>query len=127
MQFHTYFYLISLLKTHKARYKLVTNKASDQSDRRSKLRGNNPAQGMKAIVLLIKGGEKGKRNIMAVIPGNKRLNVRTILAFVGAQKDRFAAPDESTQLTGCVMGAIPPLAFRHELPIVIDESFKNWG
>ena len=93
MQFHTYFYLISLLKTNTARYKLVTNKASDQSDRLSKLRGNNPAQGMKAIVLLIKGGEKGKRNIMTVIPGNKRLNVGTILAFVGAQKDRLAAPD----------------------------------
>ena len=80
---------------------------------------------MKAIVLSVKEGGKGKRNIMAVIPGNERLNMKAILAFVGAQKGRFADPNEASRLTGCIMGAIPPFTFKKRLPTVIDENFKD--
>ena len=119
--------LISLLNHHKARYKLLDHLPEGRSQEISRIRGNDPAQAMKAIILSIRGGGNGRRSIMAVIPGDQRLDMKALLAYAGAQKGRFAAPEEAAKLTGCVMGAIPPFTFRQDLPLVIDKSFKNWN
>ncbi len=122
---HTH--LISLLTKNGAEYKILDHPPEGRSEYISKIRGNNPAQAMKAIILSVRGGGNGKQNIMAVIPGNQRLNMRALLAYVGAQKGRFAETKEATRLTGCIMGAIPPFTFRDDLLLVIDHSFKNWN
>jgi len=118
--------LIALLDKNGARYRIIEHEPEGRSEEISKIRGNDPAQAMKAIVLSVRGGGKGKRHVMAVIPGNRRLHMKALLAHAGAQKGRFAPADEAGALTGCVMGAIPPFSFRDDLPMVIDDAFKAW-
>lgn len=118
--------LLALLDSRNAKYRVIKHKPEGRSEEISRIRGNDPAQAMKAIVLTVRGGGKGKRAVMVVIPGNQRLNMKILLSHVGAQKGRFATSEEATELTGCVMGAIPPFSFRKDLTLVVDESFKAW-
>ena len=122
----TYERLLALLDSRDANYRVIKHEPEGRSEEISRIRGNDPAQAMKAIVLSVRGGGKGKRAVMVVIPGNQRLNMKTLLSHVGAQKGRFATSEEATELTGCVMGAIPPFSFRKDLTLVVDESFKAW-
>lgn len=118
--------LIALLDAHAARYRLIEHEAEGRSEAISRIRGNDPAQAMKAIVLTVRGGGLGKRHVMAVIPGNRRLDMKALLAHTGAQKGRFAPAEEAGALTGCVMGAIPPFSFRDDLALSVDAAFKSW-
>ncbi len=119
--------LLDFLDSHDARYRVIEHEPEGRSEEISRIRGNDPAQAMKALVLSVSGRGKGKRTIMAVIPGSQRLDMKALLSHVGAQKGRFAQPKEAADLTGCVMGAIPPFSFRKNMTLVVDESFKAWN
>ena len=127
MPLDTHTRLISLLDKNKAHYSLISHLPEGRSEEISRIRGNNPAQSMKAIILSLRGGGKGRRTAMAVIPGNERLYMKAILGYFGAQKGRFTETTEASKLTGCVMGAIPPFTFRQDLPLVVDNNFKKWN
>ena len=116
--------LLALLDSHGAKYRIIEHEPEGRSEEISRIRGNDPGQAMKALVLSVRGGGKAKRSIMVVIPGNKFLNMKALLSHLGAQKGRFATAEAATELTGCVMGAIPPFSFRKDLSLVVDESFK---
>ncbi len=118
--------LLAFLDAGGASYRVIEHEAEGRSEEISRIRGNDPGQAMKAIVLSVKGGGAGKRNIMAVIPGNRRLDMKALLAHAGAQKGRFAPAEDATELTGCVMGAIPPFSFRGDLALVVDRRFQVW-
>ena len=118
--------LLALLDAGAARYRVIEHELEGRSEEISRIRGNDPAQAMKAIVLSVKGGGGGKRNVMAVIPGDRRLDMKALLQFMGAQKGRFVPADEATELTGCVIGAIPPFSFRDDLALVVDRRFQDW-
>ena len=121
----THAHLIALLNRYQARYRLLTHQCEGRSHEVSKIRGTDPSQGMKAIVLAVRGGGNDRRDIMAVLPGNRRLDMKALLAHVGAQKGRFATLGEVNNLTGCVSGAIPPFTFRKELILIADEHFRT--
>ena len=55
---------------------------------------------MKALVLAVRGRGKGKRAVIAVIPGIHPIEMRTLLSLVSAQKSRFPRADEAVELTG---------------------------
>jgi len=118
--------MLALLDAAGADYRIIEHEPEGRSEEISRIRGNDPAQAMKAIVLSVKGGGHGKRAVMAVIPGNRRLDMKALLAHMGAQKGRFAPPDEAAELTGCVSGSIPPFSFHDDLNLVVDESFLAW-
>ena len=121
----THAHLISLLNRYQARYRLLKHQSEGRSQEVSKIRGTDPSQAMKAIVLAVRGGGNDRRDIMAVLPGNRRLDMKALLTHVGAQKGRFATLGEVNNLTGCVSGAIPPFTFRKELILIVDEHFRN--
>ena len=43
-------------------------------------------------------------------------------ALFEARKCGFASPDTAQELTGCVMGAVPPFALNPDLAIVVEED-----
>ena len=117
--------LIALLDEQGARYRVIEHEAEGRSVEISRIRGNHPSQAMKAIVASVRGGGGGKRNALAVIPGNGRLDMKALLAVLGAQKGSFAATETAEELTGCVMGAVPPFSFRGDLPLIVDTACRN--
>jgi len=117
--------LVELLEANKAEFRILEHELEGRSVEISRIRGNHPSQAMKAIVSSVRGGGGGKRFVLGVVPGSQRLNMRALCAAVGAQKGSFATTDMATELTGCVMGAIPPFVFQDGLTLVVDNQCRN--
>lgn len=75
----------------------------------------------KAVVLKYKGNGK-KGYVLAVLPGDEKINTEKLASFFGAKKANFASHEDVLTLTSCVSGALAPFSFNEELNLVIDPS-----
>jgi Ala-tRNA(Pro) deacylase len=114
--------LVSLLIGARAKFRVIEHEAEGRSDAICAIRGNRPEQGAKSIVLDVRGGGGGKRKVLAILPGNRKLDFAAVAALFDARKCGFAIPETAQALTGCVMGSVPPFALHRDLSIVADED-----
>ena len=117
--------LLALLAGRGVVYRLIEHEAEGRSEFISRIRGNHPSQALKALVMSVRGGGHGRRTVLAVIPGNRALDMKGLLATLGAQKGRFAPPEMATEMTGCVMGAVPPFSFRDDMAVLADPAIRD--
>lgn len=114
--------LVSHLDAAGAAYRVVEHAAEGRSEAISVIRGNDPSQALKAMVVALKGGSTGFG--LAVLPGDRRVDFAALAQAFGAKKARFAAPEDAERLTGCVMGSVPPFSFDPDLPLVADPAIR---
>lgn len=114
--------LVALLSDAKARFRIIEHAAEGKSEAISAIRGNRPEQAAKAMVLDVRGGGGGKRPVLAILPGSARLDFNAVASLFEARKCGFASPETAQELTGCVMGAVPPFALNPALSIVVEED-----
>ena len=117
--------LVALLGEAKAKFRVIEHAAEGRSEKISVIRGNRPEQAAKAMVLDVRGGGGGRRHVLAILPGNRKLDFAAVAALFEARKCGFASPDTAQLLTGCAMGAVPPFALNPELALVVDENLLN--
>ena len=109
--------LVSLLDNGQARYRVLEQAAEGKSDEVARIRGTAPGQGAKAMLCKTKSGEHW---VLAVLPGDQKLDFKKLAAALGLPKMTLASPDEATALTGCVMGAVPPFSLTPQIALVVD-------
>ena len=114
--------IVALLTGAEANFRVIEHDAEGRSERISVIRGNRPDQAAKAMVLDVRGGGGGRRHVLAILPGSRKLDFNAVAALFEARKCGFASPDTAQALTGCVMGAVPPFAFDPALAVVVDED-----
>jgi Ala-tRNA(Pro) deacylase len=114
--------LVALLTESKAKFRVIEHPAEGKSEAISAIRGNRPDQAAKAMVLDVRGGGGGKHPVLAILPGSRKLDFAAVAALFGARKCGFASPETAQELTGCVMGAVPPFALNPALSIVVEED-----
>jgi len=114
--------LVTLLSDAKAKFRVIEHEAEGKSEAISAIRGNRPDQAAKAMVLDVRGGGSGRRHVLAILPGSRKLDFNAVAALFEARKCGFASPDTAQELTGCVMGSVPPFALNPALAIVVDED-----
>ena len=114
--------LVALLSEARAKFRVIEHEAEGRSERISLIRGNRPEQAAKAMVLDVRGGGGGRRSVLAILPGNRKLDFAAVAKVFEARKCGFASPDTAQELTGCVMGSVPPFALNPALTIVVDED-----
>jgi Ala-tRNA(Pro) deacylase len=114
--------LVALLSEAKAKFRVIEHEAEGRSEAISVIRGNRPDQAAKAMVLDVRGGGGGRRHVLAILPGNRKLDFGAVAALFEARKCGFASPETAQQLTGCAMGSVPPFALNPNLAIVVDED-----
>lgn len=114
--------LVALLDEAKANFRVIEHEAEGRSEAISTIRGNRPDQAAKAMVLDVRGGGGGRRHVLAILPGSRKLDFNAVAALFEARKCGFASPDTAQALTGCVMGSVPPFALNPDLAIVVDED-----
>ncbi len=117
--------VLALLEAGGARYRLVEHIEEGRSAEIARIRGNDPSQSLKAMVVTMRGGGQGERHVMAIIPGDRRLDMKGLRKAVGAQKGKFMTPEDANALTGCVMGAVPPFSFWDELALIADPAIRD--
>lgn len=70
--------------------------------------------------------EKPGKPILAVIPGNRKLDLKALAAALGEKKVRLTTQREAEQLTGLLAGGISPLALVQKgFQTVIDQSAQD--
>ncbi len=82
----------------------------------------------KTIVVLREGaGGKGKKPVLAVVPGTAVVDLKLLAAFLGEKKMSLPTEREAERLTGLQAGGISPLALIHKgFQVVIDASARNF-
>jgi len=119
--------LIDLLDANQASYRLIGHEPEGQTDKVSALRGHPVEAAAKCIVLIVKIGKKTSKFVLAVVPGNARIDTGKIKAlFNGATYVGFAATDVAERLAGSVAGTVLPFAFHADLTLLADRAIQQY-
>ena len=117
--------LIMLLENENAKFRVVEHLAEGNSERVAEIRGTEVGQGAKAMLCQAK--ENPDFLILAILPGDKKIDFKKLARVVGCKKTSFASPDAAMSETGCVIGAIPPFSFSENIKLVADpELFARY-
>lgn len=123
---NTYEKVIALLDEHRADYRVVEHEAIGQTDVISAIRGNDLNQAAKAMVLEVTMPEGADpRYLLAIVPGDCKINFKSAARAIGGKKSSFAAPEKAQALTACVMGAVPPFSFNDQLALRVDTRLRD--
>jgi Ala-tRNA(Pro) deacylase len=109
-----------LLRSGGARYRILEHPAEGKSEEVARIRGTTPGQGAKAM--LCRSKHDADKFILAILPGDRKLDFRKVAEAAGLKKVTLATPDEATRETGCVIGAIPPFTFSPRIELIVDPS-----
>lgn len=130
----TYQRLRNFLAENGVRYREYEHEPEGRCEAVSQMRGNSVEQAAKAMVIMVKTGKKDRCYYLAVVPGNSRIDLERLRAHVGGTHAMFAPVQKAEELTGCPMGAVPPLSFAPDLRLAFDpqllehdELFFNAG
>jgi Ala-tRNA(Pro) deacylase len=114
--------LVELLSAARAKFRVIEHPAEGRSEAISVIRGNRPEQAAKAMVLDLRGGGGGRRHVLAVLPGSRKLDFGAVATLFDARKCGFASPQTAQELTGCVMGSVPPFSLNPALTLVVEQD-----
>src|SRR5712692_11799401 len=114
--------LITFLDQHGVQYRLIDHIPEGRTEIVSPLRGNALSKAAKCIVLMVKIGKKVTRYILAVVPGDARVDLNAVKALIEGTYVAFASSDIAERLAGSVAGTVLPFSFNPELELVVDPS-----
>jgi len=117
--------LRALLDAAGAVYRVIEHEAEGHTEVIAKIRGNRIEQSIKSIVLQVRLGKKENVYCLANVPGDRRIDFNEVKRHFNASSAAFAKPDKAQELTGCVIGAIPPFSFSDQLPVLADPSIQE--
>jgi N-dimethylarginine dimethylaminohydrolase/prolyl-tRNA editing enzyme YbaK/EbsC (Cys-tRNA(Pro) deacylase) len=118
----TYDNLMVLLGASGARYRIIEHKGEGRTDIASALRSNALPQSAKSIVVRVSITKKRGEYLLAVIPGDKHVDLIKLSRLAGGTKAAFAARDVAERLTASVSGSIPPFSFNLDLKLIVDKG-----
>lgn len=117
--------LIALLDASQAKYDVFDHAMEGQTDRVSEMRGHPVREAAKCIVLIIKQGKKTSKFVLAVVPGDCRVDINAVKKLFNATYTGFAATEVAEKLAGSVAGTVLPFTFKEELGLIVDRQIAN--
>ena len=118
----TYTHLIAFLNQHEVSYRLIDHAREGRTEIVSPLRGNALSQAAKCIILMVKLGKKITRYVLAVVPGDAKVDLQAVKALMQGTYIALASPDIAERLAGSVTGTILPFSFNPDLQLLVDPS-----
>lgn len=112
--------LRALLDQEGARYRVVEHEPEGRTEAIARIRGNRIQQSIKSIVVQVRLNRRENVYCLANVPGDCRIDFRGIKSHFQADSAAFAAREKAEQLTGCAIGAIPPISFSRRLQLLAD-------
>ena len=98
-------------------YRVDYDAATDYGRAVAEALGVEPARLFKTLVAFA-----DDRPLVALVPADVRLSVKSLARAVGVRRVRLASPQEARRLTGYVPGGISPFGQRRRMPVLVDES-----
>ncbi|MFE7070234.1 YbaK/EbsC family protein [Streptomyces sp. NPDC057620] len=116
----TYDRLITLLEGSSVDYQLIDHEPEGNTEAVSALRGNPESAAAKCIVLRVKVDRKTTRNILAVVPGDRRVDLDAVKTLYSARYAGFSDAATAERLARSVPGTVLPFSFDADLEVVAD-------
>ncbi|MDX3106376.1 YbaK/prolyl-tRNA synthetase associated domain-containing protein [Nonomuraea angiospora] len=117
--------LISDMDAAGARYRVIEHAPEGRTDKVSALRGHDVAQAAKCLVVMVKIGKKQTRHVLAVVPGDARLDLQAVKALLDGTYVAFAAKDKAEELAGSVSGTVLPFSYDPRLELIADPTLLD--
>jgi Ala-tRNA(Pro) deacylase len=89
------------------------------------MRGHPVAQAAKCIIVMVKFGKKVTKFVLAVVPGDARVDLNAVKSLKGGTYAGFAPPDRAEELAASVVGTILPFAMDSRLELIADPGLKQ--
>ncbi|MGN9906866.1 YbaK/EbsC family protein [Phytohabitans sp. LJ34] len=118
----TYERFIGFLDEGGARYRFVDHAPEGRTELVSELRGNALAAAAKCLVIMVKLGKKTTRYVLAVVPGDAKVDIAAVRDMLGGTYASFASADRAEALAGSASGTILPVSFHPDLELVVDPA-----
>ena len=116
----TYTKLIKFLDENGAQYRLIDHEPEGRTEIVSPMRGNEVPQAAKCIVVMVKITKKDKKYVLAVVPGDAKVDLNAIKNMFKGIYVSFATPEIAEKMAGSVSGTILPFSFNPELELIVD-------
>ncbi|MBB5777615.1 YbaK/prolyl-tRNA synthetase associated domain-containing protein [Nonomuraea jabiensis] len=117
--------LIADMDAAGARYRVIEHAPEGRTDQVSALRGHDVAQAAKCLVVMVKIGKKQTRHVLAVVPGNARLDLQAVKSLLDGTYVAFAAKDKAEELAGSMSGTVLPFSYDPRLELVADPTLLD--
>ena len=114
--------LIDILSQHHVPYRLIDHAPEGRTQLVSEMRGHDVRHAAKCMILIVKQGKKITRYVLAVVPGDARVDFQAVRSVMAATYVSFASPDIAEALGGAPPGAVLPFAFNPSLEVLVDPS-----
>ncbi|ROT33342.1 YbaK/prolyl-tRNA synthetase associated domain-containing protein [Micromonospora sp. HM5-17] len=114
--------LIADLDAAGARYRLIDHPPEGRTDLVSALRGHDVACAAKCLVVMVKIGKKRTRYVLAVVPGDARLDLQAVKTLLGGTYVAFAGRDKAEELAGSVSSTVLPISYHPDLELIADPA-----
>ncbi len=106
-------------------YRVIEHEPEGRTEMIAKIRGNRIEQSIKSIVVQVRLNRKENLYCLANVPGDCRIDFDGIKNYFKADSVAFASRDKAQELTGCVIGAIPPFSFSDQLQVLADPLIQE--
>ncbi|MCI0553258.1 MAG: YbaK/prolyl-tRNA synthetase associated domain-containing protein [Anaerolineae bacterium] len=117
--------LCALLDKEGATYRVIEHEPEGRTEMIARIRGNRIEQSIKSMVLHVRLNRKENIYCLANVPGDCRIDFDGIKNHFNADSVAFAFRDKAQELTGCVIGAIPPFSFSEGLQVLADPLIQE--
>ncbi|MFB4278972.1 MULTISPECIES: YbaK/prolyl-tRNA synthetase associated domain-containing protein [unclassified Nonomuraea] len=117
--------LIADMDAAGARYRVIDHAPEGRTELVSALRGHDVAQAAKCLIVMVKVGKKQTRHVLAVVPGDARLDLQAVKALLDGTYVAFAGKEKAEELAGSVSGTVLPFSYDSRLELVADPSLLD--
>jgi len=107
--------ITNFLKSNNVSYKETEHEPVYTSEQAARVRGISMGQAAKSLLL-----KSGDDFILAVLPGNRKLNTKKLRNLLKAKDLHFATPEEVKSIMGCEIGACYPFGNLIGVPVYVD-------
>jgi Ala-tRNA(Pro) deacylase len=114
--------MVELLDREGAAYTIIDHPPEGRTEIVSAMRGHEVRDAAKCIILMVKVGKKVTRFVLAVIPGDSKVDMEAVKRLKRGTFIRFADTAIAEELAGSVSGTILPFCFDPRLELIVDSQ-----
>ncbi|HEY3088638.1 MAG TPA: YbaK/EbsC family protein [Jatrophihabitantaceae bacterium] len=118
----TYRHLVALLAEHEADFELVDHDPVGTTELVSALRRHPVRQAAKCLMLLVKLDRKTKKYVLAVVPGDRKVDLDLVRVRYQARYAGFCDAATTERLARAITGTVLPFALDPEVELLVDPS-----
>ena len=116
----TYDELLDLLQRSGAGFELIDHEPMGTTEVVSAMRGHPAAHAAKALMLVVKLDRKARKYVLAVVPGDRRVDLDAVRRFYAARYAGVCETETAERLAGTASGTILPFALDPQVELIAD-------